>query len=214
VAAPPANAGDRPPDESEFLQAHRASVTPIEQNEGSEAPGGSDQQPELGRQAEMEAENADPQKRINIADLMMRLGGDLQPQELSPESLRALKDIERLSAEGYKRIMRIAGRMETREEFISRLPELIRELGAEIPEGVLQPPRGKAGRPSSTTTGNIHAEWVKMGKPMITATVCDPIAKQFFPGELKGIARGSAQHRRIRERVRQAIRRCEQRIAT
>src|ERR1700684_1167398 len=128
--------------------------------------------------------------------MMSRRGSDLQPQELSPELLSAFKDIQSLSSEGYKRILRIAGTMETPEEYRSRRPELLRELRGEIPTGVLQPPRGKAGRPASTITENIHAAWVKMGKPKITAKVCDPIATQFYPDELKGITRGSAKHRK------------------
>jgi hypothetical protein len=129
----------------------------------------------------------------NLAELMRRRGKDW---EISPEFMKAFENIQTVSAKGYERIVRIAGKMETPEEYRSLLAGLLRELGGEIPAGVLKPPRGKAGRPASATTEKIHAEWVKMGKPKITARVCDPIAIQFFPSELKGIAPGSAQHGR------------------
>jgi hypothetical protein len=73
--------------------------------------------------------------------------------------------------------------------------------------------KGKGGRPLKDQTRDIHEAWVKMGKPKQTAEVCDRIAKIFFGGELKG-ALGSAQHRKVRERVRQALRRFERRAAT
>ena len=91
---------------------------------------------------------------------------------------------------------------------------LLHERGLEIPAGMLQPPHGRPGRPPSATTKDIHAEWVKMNKPKITAGVCDRIAKVFFSRELHGMSPGSAQHRKVRERVRQALQRVERCAAT
>jgi hypothetical protein len=88
-------------------------------------------------------------KAISIGDLMRGL-----PLGLSPESLKALKEIESISAEGYKRILRIAGTMETREEFISSLPELLAEVGLKPPPGFLQLP------PEPTSTANSGKERV------------------------------------------------------
>jgi hypothetical protein len=73
---------------------------------------------------------------------------------------------------------------------------------------------GKSGRPPKDQTGKIHAEWTRIGKPHRTAAVLDRIADAFFADELKGILRGSPQHRKVRERVRQALQRCEKRTAT
>jgi hypothetical protein len=72
----------------------------------------------------------------------------------------------------------------------------------------------KAGRPPKDQTCKIHAEWVRLGEPRITGTICDKIAKIVFAEELKGIERGSPQHRKVRERVRQAIQRHERRVTT
>ena len=73
---------------------------------------------------------------------------------------------------------------------------------------------GKAGRPPKDQTGQIHAEWVKLGRPKITAATCDRIARSFFSAELKGIDAGSPEHRKVREGVRQAISRCKPNSAT
>jgi hypothetical protein len=79
--------------------------------------------------------------------------------------------------------------------------------------GTARPP-GKGGSPPSETTKDIHKAWAEMGKPKITATVCDKLADTFFADELKGILRASPKHRKVRERVRQALQRCERRPAT
>jgi hypothetical protein len=216
VSAPPASGDDRVPDESESSVIHRVGnpVAPTEQSEGSGASAEPEQRPELDSQAEMEGENVDPQKRLIISDLMRGLGKNWEPPSLSPADVRVFETIQAISAKGYDRILRIAGRMETREEFISRLPELFRELGGEIPPGVLQPPRGKAGRPISAATKKIHAEWVRIERPEVKGAVCDRIAQALFPDEVKDVTRGSEQFRKVRERVRQAILRCERRAAT
>jgi hypothetical protein len=74
--------------------------------------------------------------------------------------------------------------------------------------------KGQGGRPPKDQTREIHAEWVRIGKPKRTAAICDRIARSFFASELKGIHRGSPEHRRVRERVRKAIERIERRSAT
>jgi hypothetical protein len=74
--------------------------------------------------------------------------------------------------------------------------------------------QGKAGRPSEDRTSKIHAKWVEMGRPTTRALICDKIAKDFFGNELRQAKPGSQKHRRVRERVRQAIQRCERRSAT
>jgi hypothetical protein len=80
-------------------------------------------------------------------------------------------------------------------------------VGLEISGGVLQASRSKAGRPPLASTTEIHAEWVKMGAPKITARVCDKIGRIVFTKEAGLVKSGSKKHKRIRERVRQAIRR-------
>jgi hypothetical protein len=75
-------------------------------------------------------------------------------------------------------------------------------------------PKGKAGRPPEEQTRAIHTTWVQLGRPTLCAPICDKIAKDFFGAELRKARPGSKKHKRIRERVRQAIRRCEQRAAT
>jgi hypothetical protein len=73
-------------------------------------------------------------------------------------------------------------------------------------------PKGKAGRPPEGRTGEIHAAWIKLGTPEITAAICDKIGKQFFTDELKGFKPGSAQHKKVRERIRQAINRARRSV--
>jgi hypothetical protein len=109
----------------------------------------------------------------------------------------------------------MAGRMETSvEEFRAELPALLRELGLETPKGVIQSPRGKGGRPIKEQTSSIHAEWVRIGKPQRTSALLDRLAETFFADELRGVPRGSPQHRKVRERVRQTLQRGEKRAAT
>lgn len=155
---------------------------------------------------------------FNVGELMRVLGRPLTPvwTKLIESGFSMDGDWE---AKLYKATMikmqRLAGRMEmSSEDFRSALPVLLHELGLEIPAGVLQPAPGKPGRPASTTTEDIHIEWVERGKPPITAKVCDSIASRFFRDELEGVAPGSPEHRKIRERVRQAIQRHERRVAT
>jgi hypothetical protein len=81
-------------------------------------------------------------------------------------------------------------------------------------EATLVEPANRGGRPLKAQTRDIHAEWARLGKPRKTAAVCDRIAEVFFPAELKGVRRGSQPHRKVRERVRQAIQRFERRSAT
>lgn len=66
---------------------------------------------------------------------------------------------------------------------------------------------GKAGRPPKQLTSDIRAEWTRMGSPDITAAILDRIGKILFPHELRGFEPGSTEHTRVRERVRQALRR-------
>jgi hypothetical protein len=68
-------------------------------------------------------------------------------------------------------------------------------------------PKPKGGRPTKDLTRNIRAEWVKMGSPTVTAKVCDKIGRIVFTKEAEVVKSGSKKHKRIRERVRQAIRR-------
>jgi len=153
----------------------------------------------------------------SISQLMSRIGRPISEEMLKAMASARLttEDFEGKSSSILNRMHRMAGRMEfSAEEFRNVLPALLKELELEIPAEVLQPPPGKAGRPLSERTGDIHREWVGLGKPKVTAQVCDRLAKTFFQDELNEATIGSVQHRRVRERVRQAIRRSEQRIAT
>jgi hypothetical protein len=73
---------------------------------------------------------------------------------------------------------------------------------------------GKGGRPPKDQTGAIQAKWAEMGNPKPTAVICDKLANDFFGDELKGINRGTPEHRKVRERVRQAIQRGTRASAT
>jgi hypothetical protein len=177
----------------------------------------STEQPPPSRDLEPATAADSATRSTNIEELMSSIGQSLTPERLEVlrAALPAFKEMQATLSKSQIRMLREAGAMEISvEEFRSRLPGLLQELGLEIPAGVLQPPRGRPGRPPSATTKSIHAEWVKMGKPSMTAPVCDRIASEFFPDEVKGITRGSSQHRKVRERVRQALQRFEQRTAT
>jgi len=94
----------------------------------------------LGQQHGMVKDNIHRSPNVvNLGELMRRLGKDWN-WEISPEFVKAFEDNQGISAEGYKRILRIAGKMETRKEFISRLPELLAEMGLKLPSGVLRLP--------------------------------------------------------------------------
>ena len=154
----------------------------------------------------------------SLSQLMSRIGQRLNPEEsvALASTLSELRDLEAQShVPTLNRMLRMAGRMEmSDEEFRSHLPALLQELGLEIPDGLLKPPAGRAGRPHSERTSNIRKEWIRRNKPKITAMVCDQIAKQFFAAELRGVGRGSPQHKKARERVRQALKRFEPPAAT
>jgi hypothetical protein len=155
----------------------------------------------------------------SVSQLMRNIG-----QRLTPEEATALAstfvELRELEAQSHvpklNRMLRMAGQMEASsdEEFRSQLPALLQELGLEIPGGLLKPPAGRAGRPYSERTSNIRKEWIRRDKPKITARVCDQLAKQFFAAELKGVDRGSPEHKKARERVRQALKRFEPPAAT
>jgi hypothetical protein len=164
--------------------------------------------------------DAPPSKTlVTIGQLMGLVGQPLTPEwsavfeaALSaPEDLEAHPDSRRLH-----KMLRIVGGMEASDadQFRSLLPVLLQELGLEIPAGVFPPIRRKGGRPQEEQTARIHAEWIKIGKPQRKAPALDRIADTLFADELKGILRASPQHRRVRERVRQALLRCEKRSAT
>jgi hypothetical protein len=74
--------------------------------------------------------------------------------------------------------------------------------------------KGRGGRPPKDQTRDIHEAWLQMGKPEITWTVSDRIAKLLFPIELKTAPLGSPQRKNLRERIRQAVKRVERRAAT
>jgi hypothetical protein len=112
-------------------------------------PGGTDLPEEVKLPLASQLERS--RKTIGISDLMSRAGSELLPQHISPEILQALSRIESISAEGYSRIMRIAGTLETREEFISRLPKLLAEMGLKLPPGVLQSPLADRGAKGDMT---------------------------------------------------------------
>jgi hypothetical protein len=101
---------------------------------------------------------------MNVGALMGRLGKDWN-WEFSPEALRAFQDIQAISAKGYERILHIAATMQTREGFISRLPELFAEMGLKVPSGVLNPPPGRPGRPRKSSTQRVHEIWISLGRP-------------------------------------------------
>jgi len=54
-------------------------------------------------------------------------------------------------------------------------------------------------------TSRIKKAWVELGRPNVTANICDKIGKVIFAEELEESAPGSVTHKRVRERVRQAI---------
>lgn len=79
-------------------------------------------------------------------------------------------------------------------------------LGLEAPSGILPPP-SRAGRHMKEQTSRILKEWDALGRPDVDAKTCDRIGKAIFPEELKNTQRGSVERKRVRERIRQAIRR-------
>jgi hypothetical protein len=87
------------------------------------------------------------------------------------------------------------------------------KAGSVEPPGRRMSP-GKGGRPLKDQTAAIQKKWAELGKPPITARVCDKIAESFFAAELNGVNRGTPEHRKVRERVRQAIQRGELTPAT
>ena len=112
-----------------------------------------------------------PSKRsINIGELMRNIG-----QPLTTEWFAAIESacstIADLEAKSYpptmKRMLRMAGRMETSaEEFRSLLPALLSELGLEVPAGVIQEARAKGGRPPGPTEQTLEflRVWREMGR--------------------------------------------------
>jgi hypothetical protein len=71
----------------------------------------------------------------------------------------------------------------------------------------------KSGRPPKSQTSEMHGKWVALGRPKITVSICDEIAAIFFADEFRSLKPGAANRKPIRERVRQAILRCERRPA-
>jgi hypothetical protein len=65
----------------------------------------------------------------------------------------------------------------------------------------------KGGRPFEERTRSILMSWRALGNPKPSARICDKIGAAVYPDELKGFLPGSLQHKRVRERVRQAIKR-------
>jgi hypothetical protein len=105
-----------------------------------------------------------------------------------------------------RRLLEIASRMRrSTEEFRCQLPVLLKELGADVPARILQPAPGKPGRPPSTNTEKILSEWIKRGRPQVTGRLCDQIGKTTFAAEIKKASPGSAEFRRVRERVRRTL---------
>ncbi len=156
------------------------------------------------------SDSPSPAMPITIAQLTKVLGQPLTPEwskVLDAGSL-AVGEAEDSYKLKLNKILRMAGRMEISvEDFKSQLPALLQELGLEIPAGVLKLSRGSTGRPSAATTKGIHAEWVKMGSPQVTAQVCDKIGRIVFAKETQAIKPGTKKHKRVRERVRQVLRR-------
>ncbi len=89
-------------------------------------------------------------------------------------------------------------------------------------EGSLPPPppsvppvgTNKGGRPRKDHTRDLYLKWVGMGKPKVTGTICDTFAKEFFRAEFVKAKPGSKTQKRIRDRVRTALRRAEKWVAT
>jgi hypothetical protein len=161
-----------------------------------------------------DSERANVSKNNGITNLgqLMRILSQPDTPEYSAFVESILSAQERLdphnSQRTLARIERTADQMRVSEDaFRAHLPALLQEFRLDMPEGVRQPPRGRRGRPPSATTGEIHAEWVRMGKLKITGRVCDRLAKHFFPTELQEVAPGSPEHKRARERIRQALKR-------
>ena len=90
----------------------------------------------------------------------------------------------------------------------------------EIPER-REAGKGKGGRPPKDLTSKLHAEWVKLGSPKkITAAVCDELAEKYTVGEFDAAKATKAAKlrtkylKKLRDRIRTAIRRVETRSAT
>jgi hypothetical protein len=79
------------------------------------------------------------------------------------------------------------------------------EVVTDVPDPEDAKPASRVGRPMKELTSRIKEAWVELGRPKVTANICDKIGKVIFAEELEESAPGSVTHKRVRERVRQAI---------
>lgn len=68
------------------------------------------------------------------------------------------------------------------------------------------PDKGK-GRDPKATTQKLRQEYGSLGSPELTSTVLDALASSVFPGELAKAKKGGLPHKRLRDRIRVAIKR-------
>jgi hypothetical protein len=63
------------------------------------------------------------------------------------------------------RKMEAAVRSNQVEELKTLLPKFLLELGLELPDGIVRPPRKRAGRPASYWNQVIYEFWMALGRP-------------------------------------------------
>jgi hypothetical protein len=118
-----------------------------------------------GHEAGMSKDNPEASPKQNVGHLMDRISAGLPS---SAELLPLLRGQawDSISAKSFQRMLRIAGKMETSPEaFRSFLPSLLRELGIDLPDGVLKPAPGRPGRPRKVDNATIYEHWLTLGCP-------------------------------------------------
>lgn len=73
--------------------------------------------------------------------------------------------------------------------------------------------KAKAGRPPKGATSDIRRAWIELGQPVMTSPVLSSIARVVFPTEWEK-ATTESERRKLRERIRAAIKRHEDHPAT
>jgi hypothetical protein len=111
------------------------------------------------------------------------------------ELLRTAK--ERGDSEGFKRL----------------LYYFLLLLSAEPPKGVLEPFHWRRGRPIEKERDKVYLLWISLKCPTLTKQVLDGMAKSLYPDEWKSepsnISRHAKLRKKLRDRIRQTVRRAE-----
>jgi hypothetical protein len=79
------------------------------------------------------------------------------------------------------------------------------DLDAGPPEGVITSFKFNRGRPLETEF--VYALWLSKGKPKLTPTVCERMARQLYPKEFNASPLGSPGMKKLRDRIRATIQR-------